>query len=424
MKSSNYLIKSYSNKIIARNDFFTYNLFLIFFLAFSGYYAGLMIVSNYLSTDISRFFTIPVRLILLAGMFQIFRVSRQKMPDFGFVAFLIFSGMYLLRIFYEIVFGTTKFYLPNTEFLLYFLSFVLLPFYYISRTYFVEIDYRIIIKAILTSCLLLSILTFYYYGDLIGQVSRITQQIKYGENYISPLALSYCGSLGIGVGSAYIMTNKTTLINKISIGLPIISCLIPFFLGASRGSVLALAAPFMFYFIFSKGSKKRVNFAFITAATVIALIYATTYFGTGVFDRIFGIKEDIKYGGSSVERLNIWKSDINQFLNHPIFGNSLESEYAGHYSHNILIETLITTGILGFIPFVIFFITTLSKIIKIVKTTPEYFWLPVIFIQAIIQYMFSGAIWGMSWVAISSGLVLGFNYVKITKTFSNIIKFN
>lgn len=392
-----------------RSNLFNFNLYLIYLLAFSGYYIGLMLVSNMASTSISRYFTIPVRFVIVACVLYLYFRSRQNLRNPGYIAFNIFAGIYLIRIIYEIVFSVREFYMPPLEFLLYFTSFVLLPFNLIASTNFLSCDYRNITRAIIVSSLGLSLCTYFYYGDLIGQVSRISQEIKYGENYISPLALSYCGSLGIGVGGAYLLTNKTAIKDKMLTWLTILSCLVPFFLGASRGSVLALGAPFIFYFVFASGLKRRLRLLIATGIGIYIFIYATGYFGTGVFDRFLGIEEAIESGSSGAGRLDIWKADLYQFLNNPLFGNSLESEYAHHYSHNILIESLITTGVLGFIPLSIFIFYTFMKVKNVIKYSPEYFWVTVIFIQAIVQYMFSGAIWGMSWVAIGAGLTLGFS---------------
>lgn len=393
-----------------RSKFFNFNLYSTFFLAFSGYYIILMFVANFGSPSLSRYFTIPVRIILLLGIFFLYRASFQRITSKGYLAFLIFSALYLLRIFWEMIFGLSDYYLPNSEFLLYFLGFVLIPFAMLSRTNFRESDYQKAFHAILISCIILSVQTYIFYGNLIGQVARISQEIKHDENYISPLALSYCAALGIGIGGAYLLTNKTQTKKTIWIWGVMFSCLIPFFLGASRGSVFALAIPFLIYFIYTKGVKRRIQLLLGTGIGIALLIYSTSYLGTGVFDRFFGIEEAIESGSSSAMRLDIWKADFNQFLDHPIFGNSLESEFAGHYPHNIIIETLITTGIIGFIPFFLFLYFTFKKVILIIKKRPKYFWITVIFIQAIVQYMFSGAIWGASWVAIGAALTLGFSH--------------
>ncbi|MAP80968.1 MAG: hypothetical protein CL526_07745 [Aequorivita sp.] len=392
-----------------RSSFFDFNLYLAFFLAFSGYYVVLMLVSNYGSTSLSRYFTIPIRLILLISFFYFFKKTGKKQNNRALRAFLVFSGFYLLRIFYEIIFGTSEFYMSKLEFLLYFVSFVLLPFYFISKIKFNPADYNKIFKTVIASCFFLSLFTYLFYRDLLGSVSRISMEISKDENYISPLALSYCASLGIGIGVAYLLSNKTSSSIKMLILLVIISCMVPFFLGASRGSLLALAIPFLFYFLFSQGIKRKFQIIFSLLLGIVTMLYATNFLGTGVFDRFFMISEAIDQGSSSAIRLQIWKSDLNQFLNHPFFGNSLESEFALHYPHNIFIEILITTGVLGFIPFSLFLILILKKSVKIVKIYPRYFWLFVVFMQSFVQYLFSGAIWNASWLAIGSALILGFD---------------
>jgi O-antigen ligase len=185
-------------------------------------------------------------------------------------------------------------------------------------------------------------------------------------------------------------------------------CLVPFFLGASRGAIFAGAGAFLFYLAFATNVKKRLVGFFLVLLTTVTLIFAQNFLGTGVFDRLLSLQQDIESGSASVIRLKIWTDGLHQFLRNPLFGNSLESEYVNFHPHNILIEILISTGLLGFISFILFIVYVFAKSIRITRQAPQYYWIVGIFIVGFIQNQFSGAIYSASWVAMGAALVLGF----------------
>lgn len=388
---------------------FNFNLILGIFFAFSGYYVILLLVANYLSNDLSRMFTIPLRILIILSFFALYRKSHFKTNIPISKIFYVFSAIYILRILIEKM-KYSQLYMTHEFFLLYFLGFVLIPFYLLSNTKFQSENYQKIFYSILFGSFLLSVLTYFFYGDLIGSVSRISQEIGKDENYISPLALSYCSVLGISTGFFYLIANKVRKKIFILISSVIVVCLIPFFLGSSRGSVFALVVPFILYILFSNGFKRKIKFIFIGVLFISLLVYSTSFFGTGVFDRITGISNAIDSGGSSAIRLLIWEEGFNQFLQNPIMGNSLQSEFVKHHPHNILIETLITTGIVGFIPFILFLFFIFKRVIRIIRDSPQHFWIASPFLIGFMQNMFSGAIWGMSWVAVGAALIIGFDF--------------
>jgi O-antigen ligase len=259
-----------------------------------------------------------------------------------------------------------------------------------------------------------SLMTYYYYGQLIGEVARISQYVSKDENYISPLALSYCAVLGITAGLSFLLTNKVSKMTSIYLILAIFSCFIPFFLGASRGALIAITVPFLLYFLFSLRFTDKIRFVVLSALFLLIVVFSTSYFGTGIFDRMIGLSDAIDQGSSSAIRLEMWRYGfVEQFLNNPIFGNSLQLDSVSHHPHNIFVEVLLSTGIIGFIPFIGFIVFVFRKIIVIIKKRPQYFWLTSVFLIGFMQNMFSGAIWGASWFAMGAAIILGFDVENI-----------
>ncbi|MCJ8164430.1 O-antigen ligase family protein [Pontibacter sp. E15-1] len=294
-------------------------------------------------------------------------------------------------------------------FLLYFLSFCFLPFIFLLCKKELPADIKFFKWAILLSGLLLALMSFFFYKDIIGTVGRISLAISKDENYISPLALSYSGSLTMGVALLLLFTGKNSKFDKlVLIGIAGVSC-IPFFLGASRGSVLALAVPFVMFIFFQKSKLTSIYLLIVFILLSAGVVALSEQFGSAVIDRFVGIEADVDSGSSSASRINIWDYALNHFFDNPLFGKYLEVPETNFHPHNIFIEVLMATGIFGFIPFLYLIGKTMQYTLYIFKHKPEVAWVSVIFLQSLIHYSFSGAIYGASWMWFSMAIILSMN---------------
>jgi oligosaccharide repeat unit polymerase len=345
--------------------------------------------------------------ILIVGCLGLAFINRPRIKiQNGLFFFWVFAFLYYSQIALEALQGTSSFHIPVISFLLYFTSFVFLPILFVSQLQLNKKDYTLLFYAIIVGSLLMAIGTYFYYGNLIGEVSRISPNAS--ENNISPLVLSYTATLGIGIGISYLLTNKVKGLKKIIIYSTIVLCLIPFFLGASRGSIIALFIPFIVYFLFQKGLKRKMVVIIALAIIAIGFIIAAQYLGLGAFNRLLNM--GIGQSSSSLSRLDMWQSSWHQFLQNPLFGNSLEANSFGFYPHNVLVETLITTGLFGFSAYLLFLYFTFKKAIKIIKYKPVHFFIVVIFLQALSKNMVTGGLYSTSWLAIGAGLILGYDF--------------
>src|SRR5690606_2890197 len=107
-----------------------------------------------------------------------------------------------------------NYYMELWEFILYFIGFVCIPLTLIQKIRFSKYNYQTILKTLIITGILFAITTIFYYGYLIGNISRISLAITSDENYISPLALSYVSSLVIGISLAVLLTDKTNKIKN------------------------------------------------------------------------------------------------------------------------------------------------------------------------------------------------------------------
>lgn len=376
------------------------------FLNFIGYYVCLMLLFYIGFGALSLSVSIPLRLLILICLIVFFLQNTRLKARSETYIFLFFSLVYLARIFSDALQGL-PYYVGTSRLLLYYLSFDMIPFLLLSNIKFKAVDYDAIRKGILLSGFLFAVLAIIFFRNYIGTVGRLTSETADTET-LSPLALSYCSSLTIGIAVSYWIENTISLRQKLFFLLLIGLSITPFFLGSSRGSLVALILPFIFILIIKKNVFTSFRTILMLALGLFGIVYFSNKFGSSLIERFTSTGSDIAEGNESAVRTIMWKNALNQFANNPIMGDRLKLDGFNIYPHNILFEILQSTGFLGFIPFAILLIIIFIKSFKILKYTPQYSWISILFIQCFAQNMFSGSIFSASWLMMSMAIVAAF----------------
>jgi len=393
--------------IFRRSTISAYSLAVAVALALVGYTVLLMVVVNVTgTTEASRQVTVPLRLVIVSlfGLSPALAMHSSRHP--AVIFFAAFSLIYFGRIGVEWASNDGDLYRPAREFLLYFLSFVFLPFLLVTWTRVNERVLNLTIWAIFFISVPFVVLTGYYYGDYVGQTDRLSFVVTREEEYISPLALSYTSSLIIGLIVSFWVYHRGSRTQKVILGALFLAVLVPFFLGASRGSVVALVVVGLFFLCFQRNLKYRFWFIAISVFAVFVVVYAEEHVSTGVFSRLANLPRDIETGASSVIRLVMWRDGVEQFMSAPVFGNSLQLENFRFHPHNIFIEVLISTGMVGFLTFVGFVGAIVRSAVRIVRNAPQHSWVVVVFLVGFTSHQFSGSVATAVTMAIGAGLIV------------------
>lgn len=379
-----------------------YSLWIVFFLTFLGFYVIVLSAMNAGMSGATRAWTIPTRFIIGISCVFLFLVNlRNKGANIKW--FIWFITIYIARILFDYT-TNEYFYIPYSELVLYFVSFSVVPFLALSKLDFTKVNSKKLYYVFLLSALLFGFLASSSYARFIGQIGRLSSSTA-GEDVISPLILSYCGTLIVGVVIIYLLYNKTSFIIKLLSFAAIGFSIIPFFLGASRGSIFALFLPFLFIAINNLSPKKMLRYSFLFIVLIFGVSYLDTYLQSGLLNRFFSIGSAIESGSSSAVRLDIWKMSFSQFIDNPVFGDRLNTTNVNHYPHNIILEVLQSVGIMGFIPFIVLIIKGIRSSNQLFKKHTKYAWLSVFFIQSIMQNMFSGALYSAGWLWTSLAII-------------------
>ena len=357
----------------------------------------------------TRSITMPLRvvivLLLFVGYFGLRNRKHPSLTDRYNLTFLIFAAMYTLRILIESFADPTLYVLHRspTEIFLSFVSFVLLPFLLVNRLNLAEIEIVKITNYVLIGLLLFAIFSTIAHSDQIG--SGVRSEIIFGdENLLSPLILSYSGSLGIGIGMTTVLREKRPNFWAFTGLITCVASIFPFFLGGSRGAIISLALPILLLVVLM--SRRQAIIALVASSIMILFIaLASIYLGSELFERLLNTRERIGAEAGAETRVLLWRSSIEQFQGSPIFGDSLENLAFNFYPHNIFLEVMISTGLLGLIPFVTLIFMALFKCFSIMKYRPNHAGIVFMLVNSLIQSLFSGALYSASWLAISLALV-------------------
>lgn len=358
------------------------------FFLFSGYYIGLEIILFTGNKSLSRFYTLPVRFVFPLLLLIIIKINgrfyRNKNTILVFILFLL----YVLKVLFTENLANGMLSRNWIEYILYFLIFC-----YTTFLFFSNIDLKkylpIIIKTILFSGFLLSLSTIYLYKDAlfsgVGRISMLKYQSRMEDSdIISPLSLAYGAALNLSLILPYYKYySKKNTFSLIYLAINAILSLIIFALGSTRGAFLALVISVIFYLFTIKGSK--LIYFLATLIFIPVFVYILNLTGSNLLDRTSNAVE----GGDSSGRDELWIAAFNEFINNPILGGRIE--VSGIYPHNIFLEVLMGMGIIGLFIFLFLIINSLKRI-YLIKFDFKIF-VYIIFINAICQHLFTGALW-------------------------------
>lgn len=365
---------------------------IISFFVFSGFYAVLALIIALGLTNSSRLITVPLRVVTTVLMLYVitkvvYRVKVGNYKKWILFVFCTFWFIYILKVLQNSSAGV-HLYRNWFEYIFYAANFCILPFIMFMLIDFKKYSHTILNSLIFSGFLMGIVSLFLYRNILTAGVGRISMAKYSGfeSPTLSPLALSYAGTLTI-VLCIYVLLFYKNISKKYKIYLYITIFLsaIMFFLGASRGSVVALvlSMPILFYY---GNIKNKVRFAFIFILSVPLLIWGALKTGSAVFTRTMKTADGYKINA----RGELWTNAWTEFVEHPIFGGRIE---IGFYPHNFILETLMATGIIGFVLLLLFLLPAFKRVFMLASVDKNYIWVFIVLIQGFTQHFFTGAIY-------------------------------
>jgi O-antigen ligase len=247
-------------------------------------------------------------------------------------------------------------------------------------------SFRKIASFVLLISFFFSILLFHYMFSSIEFYTRL------GTEKVNPIAIgSFYTSAILFFLSGIIHVGSTNIPRIISLAIIVISIFIVF-LSQSRGPVLGLmlALP-----LFARKSKKTILVITILSVPVLFLtyIYFLDLLSTNLVDTyiLVGGDQDV----SANVRYDLYGHAWQIFLDNPILGGNIIVPEYNFYTHNIFLDILISTGLIGFLVLLPIFLIPVLKIKKhfaFYHSKPIMLFALVIWIKSFIVAQFSGFI--------------------------------
>lgn len=159
--------------------------------------------------------------------------------------------------------------------------------------------------------------------------------------------------------------------------------------GGRGGAVLLVAFIFFYLLVFIKsGLFSWWKIAIVAIVSLICILIASDFVSLGSFDGFLRITGTMTKDDG---RVDIYKSAINIFFDSPLWGHGLGSIWftQGIYSHNIVLDILAETGIIGFCVIMPKLLIMLYKGYRICLRTPWFIVLYLVFIKGFIMDLFS-----------------------------------
>lgn len=381
-------------------------IFIISFFVYSGYYAGLAFIFSFNLSSLSRFYSVPLRIVMAVIMLAIIHRFRKRLMQntnsHYAILFIVFWIFYTVKVlFTESTTSSHELGRMWYEYPLYALLYGVIPF---IAYYSIDIKkyQKDILNGFISSGFILGLVSLFLYGKFLAQGIGRLNMVRYqtGEEVLNPLALSYAGALTIVLCIYRLVIlkekNKLQILYLIS---TIILSFIMFLLGSSRGSVIAIMLTIPVFIAYS-GAKQKLKFITVSILLIPIIIWAMEASGSSLFERMGNTVED-KGGG----RESLWSNAFSHFLENPIFGGKIE--IGGIYPHNFFIEILMSTGLLG----ITLFMTVLIKGFMLGRKNSSINHTNVFALLLLIvgfsQYSFSGGVYTAINLFVPLGIIFG-----------------
>lgn len=317
------------------------------------------------STPINIFFKF---LYLLLGIFLIIGACFRKESKYisiGGVLILLFWAIYSGRLLYDTLIVGLKF--PGMSFFkLYSITFGLVLLSTIAVIFTARyVDTKKAIKYFFYTILLANLSIVFVLYKIYGTLNPITiatramflVELDDGSeiSVLNPITLSYFGEILALFSLALLFLKKTKFLRTLFYLFTCAMGIYVLIMGASRGPFLTFVIiAFLLVFINIQFSKKTKTYLLRLSAIFSLFVFTFAYWVVPKlislnieFVRRLGALFEDKGDVSIQARDQQWNAAWTQFLENPILGDQFLENYLNYYPHNIYLEALMATGLIG-----------------------------------------------------------------------------
>ena len=174
----------------------------------------------------------------------------------------------------------------------------------------------------------------------------------------------------------------------------------------SRGPLVSCLFALLVFLLIKSNKLRRKHI--IGSALVIAVLIS---FAVNLSDEFISnfwrfSSVDTEADLSYMARRQAYLGSLGQFMSNPLFGDALEERTISFYPHNVIIESLLATGIVGGVAFLLLLIMGFRCAVNILNGDSNSGWVGLLYFQYFMSAQFSGAIYTITTFWILSSLVI------------------
>lgn len=310
---------------------------------------------------------------------------------------LIFFAIYSLRLILDISLFNVWVLLYSTSYVLaYFFGATLLPIIAVTLAY-KNIEVGKITNWTFWTLVLSNLMLIYYllvlgdFGNLEHQLAvraHIKTEGSEIGSLINPITIGYNGgSLIIFCFNAYLVRFfSSRVVNFLLLPFSLLGLLV-LFLGASRGplvgTILLMIISLIVHFYKSKEKLLKLGKAIFILTTIYVLLGSFVTQITKKYDLflLYRMERFVseREKGEKEARDYSYEGAWNDFLSSPVIGKQFVGTYDNFYPHNIFLEVLMATGIIGGLFFGLYFIQFFKSTMKLMMERKYKFYIPFLF---------------------------------------------
>jgi hypothetical protein len=224
-------------------------------------------------------------------------------------------------------------------------------------------------------------------GRILRRLSTsVLNPISVGHLGVSVFIVALCGLAGSG------------LLAKVWRWLLIVTSVVAIVASASRGPILAALLTALVY-SFARRKRRHLGLAVLlfrlallaagVAGVVVLVSYLEDQGYISLIERFADTLEDI----AAQERIAMALGAWTQFTEHPLLGSSFVELRFYTYPHNIFVESLMATGIVGAGLLIVNLGVTVLASMRIIAASPATAWIGLIYLQYVVNGMVSGSLY-------------------------------